>query len=165
MTSPLPESLQEYIRSHWTLTLATAHDDRPWAAAVFYVCDARMHLYFVSDPGTRHARHGAVNPNVAAAIHEHDHSWHSIRGVQIEGRLSAVPPAERRHVEALYIERFPVIGRLLRAATTDAERLVGQRFVAATFYELTPGLVRFIDNRRGFGHKDEYVVDSGARHR
>lgn len=165
MTSAgLPETVRAYLTSHTTMTLATALDGQPWAAAVFYVCDEQSRLYFVSDPRTRHALQGTANPNVAATIHEHDQSWQTIQGVQIEGRLGVVPPEDRARIEALYIDRFPFIGRLVRAATSDIERLVGQRLMAATFYVLRPGRVRFIDNARRFGHKDEYVIDPDALH-
>jgi uncharacterized protein YhbP (UPF0306 family) len=132
---------------------------------VFYVSDERLRLYFVSDPKTRHATEATRNPNVAATIYAHDQAWQSIRGIQIEGRLALVEGDARARAQELYIDRFPVMGRLIRTATTDAERLVGQRFAAATFYALAPGRLRFIDNTKGFGHKDEFVVDSEQLHR
>jgi uncharacterized protein YhbP (UPF0306 family) len=164
MASALPLAIRHYLTDHYTMTLATAVDGRPWAAAVFYACDEDLRFYFVSDPKTRHATQGSANPNVAAAIHAHDQSWQSIRGVQLEGRLGSVDAADRPRVEAIYIARFPLIGRMVRAATSDAERLVGQRLLAATFYVLRPGRLRFIDNSRGFGHKEEYVLDAAALH-
>lgn len=161
----VPAELRRYLADHYTLTLATASEGRPWAATVFYVSDERLRLYFVSDPKTRHATEAALNPNVAATIYAHDQAWQSIRGIQIEGRLGIVERDDRRRVEDLYIERFPLVGRLIRAATSDAERLVGQRLAAATFYVLSPGRLRFIDNTRGFGHKDEYLLDASQLHR
>jgi uncharacterized protein YhbP (UPF0306 family) len=156
----VPDTVRAYLAAHYTMTLATSLDGRPWAAAVFYACDGDLRLYFVSDPKTRHATEGTANPAVAVAIHAHDQSWQSIRGVQIEGRLAVVAPEDRSRVEGLYVARFPVIGRMVRAATSDAERLVGQRLLAATFYAVTPLRLRFIDNTRGFGHRDEFVLDT-----
>jgi uncharacterized protein YhbP (UPF0306 family) len=132
---------------------------------VFYAVDESLRLYFVSDPRTRHALQGTANPNVAATIHEHDQPWEGIRGVQIEGRLAIVPATDRPRVASLYLQRFPAVDRLVNAPGTDTERLVGERFAAATFYSLSPGLVRFIDNRRGFGHREEFIVHAEARHR
>lgn len=163
--SDVPHELRRYLAEHYTMTLATAVDGRPWAATVFYVSDEQLRLYFVSDPKTRHASEAARNPNVAATIYAHDQAWQSIRGIQIEGRLAEVAGADRRRVQDLYVDRFPLIGRLIRAATSDAERLVGQRFAAATFYVLAPGRLRFTDNTRGFGHKDEYLLDASQLHR
>jgi uncharacterized protein YhbP (UPF0306 family) len=164
MPPALPDAVRDYVRTHYTMTLATTRQDRPWAATVFYAADDDLRLYFVSDPKTRHATEGEANPNVAVTIYEHDQDWSSIRGIQIEGRLDVVAREARDAVEARYVARFPVIGRLLRAATSEAERLVGRRFAAATFYVVRPGRLRFIDNTRGFGHKDEYVIDDGALH-
>jgi uncharacterized protein YhbP (UPF0306 family) len=101
---------------------------------------------------------------VAATIHEHDQPWDAIRGVQIEGRLAVVATADRPRVAGLYLRRFPAVERIVSAPVTETERVVGQRFAAASFYELSPGLVRFIDNRRGFGHREEFVVHGDARH-
>jgi uncharacterized protein YhbP (UPF0306 family) len=165
MAASVPDHVRRYLAEHSTLTLATTNDGRPWAAAVFYVSDDRLRLYFASDPKTRHGREGTINPNVAVTVHEHDQAWHAIRGIQIEGRLEIVSREDRGTVEELYFTRFPVVGRLVRAATTDAERLVGQRFATATLYAVAPGRLRFIDNTRGFGHKEEFLIDPEALHR
>jgi len=164
MVSEVPAAVRAYLSSHSTMTLATATAGRPWAAPVFYVCDDDLRLYFVSDPGTRHATQATENPNVAAAIYEHDQPWQSIRGVQIEGCLRVVPPADRPRVEALYWRRFPAIGRLLAVPANDDERLLRRRIAEARFYVLSPGIVRFVDNTLGFGHREDYVVDEAALH-
>ncbi|MDP2744488.1 MAG: pyridoxamine 5'-phosphate oxidase family protein, partial [Dehalococcoidia bacterium] len=39
-----------YLKEHNAMTLATLSEGQPWAAAVFYVHDDRLNLYFLSDP-------------------------------------------------------------------------------------------------------------------
>lgn len=155
----LPAAILAYVRSHHTMTLATCAGNRPWAAAVFYACEADgASLYFVSDPGTRHCRQLAANPAAAATIHAHDENWRSIRGVQLEGRVEAVDEARRQAVVSLYLARFPELARLLDSPADEQERRVSQRFATARFYALRPTRLRFIDNSRGFGHREEFAL-------
>ena len=159
MRSEIPDTVRDYLTSHYTMTLATCQGNRPWATTVFYVCDRSLRLYFVSDSTTRHAMEGTANPNIAVTIYAHELAWESIRGVQIEGRLGVVPMMDRLRVAALYATRFPSVGRLLLGPATETESLVASRFARATFYVVSPGRLRFIDNTLGFSHKDEYVLD------
>lgn len=164
MPPEIPDFVRDYLTSHYTMTLATCRDDRPWAATVFYVCDQSLRLYFVSDSRTRHATEGEANPNVAVTIYAHDQAWETIRGVQIEGRLGIVSGMDRLRVAAMYAARFPSIGRLLLQPDTAQESVVASRFARATFYVVSPGRLRLIDNTRAFGHKDEYVLDEASQH-
>ena len=75
---------------HNTLTLATASDGSPWAAAVFFASDADLNLYFVSDHRTRHGRDMEENDLVVATVNPDCDNWHDVRGLQIEGTASIV---------------------------------------------------------------------------
>ena len=157
-SAPVPAVVREFLAAHHTMTLATCTDARPWAAAVFYACDERCALYFVSDPGTRHAREAHHNPQVAAAIHGHDQEWRHLQGIQMEGRLEVVSAERRAAAEDLYLKRFPELARLLESPVDEQESRVRERFAAATFYVFEPRLLRFIDNTRGFASRQEWTL-------
>jgi hypothetical protein len=151
----VPADVRHFVQSHFTLTLATAAENIPWAAAVFYVSDDELNLYFVSDPATRHVREAMQSGLVAVAIHGAHQNWTAISGVQLAARLEEVPEAEREQVEILYFRRFTDVGSAVRAPGNAMEGRVAERFAKSRFYRITPLRLRFIDNARGFGKAQE----------
>jgi uncharacterized protein len=151
--------VREYITSHDTLTLASTYKGQAWATPLFYQVDPDLRFYFISDPATRHIENAIINPCVALSIFEQKQAWQEIQGVQIEGHLARVSDENRKHVETLYCEKFPFIKNLLQVDDNDDARQVKERFLASDFYVVTPGFVRFIDNKRGFGFKEEYYLN------
>lgn len=158
MNSAVANDVREYIASHNTLTLATVANQRPWVASLFYVSDSELRLYFISAENTRHVAEAMKNPDVAVTITEHEQEWQSIQGLQIEGKLTVVEDANRQQVETLYSQKFPFIKALLQEDASSEDRLLGERFLASSFYAITPSFIRFIDNNKGFGFKQEYFI-------
>ena len=93
MTNALP-SVQQYLRTHNVLCLATASDNLPWVAPVFYASDSKG-LIFLSAPHTRHSKNIAINPNVSASIQQDYSEWQDIKGIQLEGVVSMVADLDR----------------------------------------------------------------------
>jgi hypothetical protein len=151
----VPEHIRHFIQSHFTLTLATADGDQPWAAALYYVSDADLNLYFISDPATRHVRDGLRTGKVAVAIHGAHQPWAAIRGIQIQGRLEAIVRTDRPRVEALYLGRFTDVGMLVRTPGDATQFRIAEKFASSDFYRITPLRLRYIDNTRGFGRPEE----------
>lgn len=132
-----------YLSSHNTLTLATGHDGKPFACSLFYVNDD-FDLYFVSDPKTQHAENIALQPNVSAAIHEDYRDWRAIQGIQLEGECKQLSNTiESSKALLLYASKFPFVAQLASA------------MAKVKFFKITPRWVRFVDNTRGFGFKEE----------
>lgn len=138
-----------YLAAHHVATIATSE---PWAAAVFYVNDA-FTLYFLSSPRSRHAQHLAREPRVAATVHEDYAEWRAIKGVQMDGTVREVEDSRIAAIRALYAAKFPLI-------TDDApgSRAIGEALARIRWYELQPTAVYFIDNSRGFGHRDAITL-------
>jgi uncharacterized protein YhbP (UPF0306 family) len=135
-----------YLAHHNTLTLATERDGIPFACSLFYAND-NFDLYFVSETRTRHAENLQSNPRVAAAIHEDYSDWRVIQGVQLEGVCAVVSdPIESARVLALYAVKFPFVAQLGAMAKVSP-------------YKVTPRWVRFVDNTRGFGFKEELTCN------
>jgi len=132
-----------YLAHHNTLTLATERDRIPFACSLFYAND-NFDLYFCSETKTRHAENLKSNPRVAAAIHEDCRDWRAIQGVQLEGACAGVSdPIASARALALYAIKFPFVAQL------------GAVMAKVSFYKITPRWVRFVDNTRGFGFKEE----------
>jgi len=150
MSDETRERILAYLAAHNTLTLATAHDGKPWANAVFYANDGYT-LYFVSDPKTRHADHLKENASVAGTIQDEQKDWRLIQGIQLEGHCEEITnPVESAKALAVYAAKFPFIGDMLRAPKELASAMLKVRW-----HKLTPVWIRLIDNTRGFGFKEE----------
>ncbi len=127
------------------LTLATTGaDGAPHAAAVYFAADERNRLYFFSEPESQHTRDLTANPRAAAAIQPHVSGWQEIRGLQLRGTVALVPEgAEWEHAWQVYQARFPFVAGLKEI------------IVKNSLYVFTPDWIRLVDNRRGFGYKEE----------
>jgi uncharacterized protein YhbP (UPF0306 family) len=157
MYDTLTEALK-LLNEHKTLTLATCIDGQPWAASLYYVSDDNLSLYFVSDPDTRHARELQANPDVAVTINADRHLWPRLRGLQIQGQAKTVSPEKRDTVQAFYLERFEEIAALFASPAGSQERKIAERLSSGTFFEIIPSRIRLIDNREGFGFREEFDI-------
>ena len=152
--SRLPSDLASYLAVHSVMTLATQGADGPWAAAVFYVCDGAS-LVFLSAPATRHCRNLAQDARCAATIQEDCRDWSRIKGIQLEGRVVELQGDEEKRAQRLYGEKFPVVG-----AAANIPPAIVKALAKVRWFRLVPARVFFIDNSKGFGHRDE--VDPGG---
>lgn len=155
--------LRAYLAEQTTLTLATITDDHtPHACDLFYAHADDLTLYFLSDPKTRHAQNIARMPRVSATIHSASRGWEEIRGVQMEGVAARVTdPLERTRAFALYVGKYGFVKQWLSSVDALGTLLKGLGVVE--LYKITPHWVRLIDNRLGFGHKEEMVIEGGER--
>ena len=147
-TSPRDDALS-YLEAHNVATLATNGPEGPWAAAVFYA-NTGFTLYFLSSPTSRHGRNIGGNAKAAATIQEDYSDWREIKGIQLEGQAKRLEGAERAEAEARFGTKFP---RLVSPALAPGAIARALRLVA--WYRLEPTRVYFVDNSRGFGHRDE----------
>jgi uncharacterized protein YhbP (UPF0306 family) len=155
MSTDLPESVSSYLEQHRVMTLATCGPDGPWAAAVFYV-SVRSTLYFLSSPSSRHCRNLTLDPRCAATVQEDDGDWARIKGIQLEGQASEVHGDEARLARQRYGDKFPLVGRL-----ASAPAVIVAALAKVHWYRLQPRHLHFIDNSRGFGHRDRVDLGRG----
>ncbi len=137
------------------MTLATSGPDgTPHAAAVYFASDeTRQNLYFFSEQGSLHSLDLSANPRAAAAIQPAAvqpgaERWQEIRGLQLHGVVQAVPQGEEwERAWKLYLGKFPFAGELQDASARS------------TLYTFRPDWIRWIDNRLGLGHKEEWTPE------
>ncbi|MBP6015084.1 MAG: pyridoxamine 5'-phosphate oxidase family protein [Candidatus Promineofilum sp.] len=141
---------RDYLRDHHVLTLATHGPEGVWAAAVFYANDG-FQLYFLSAGHTRHAQNIAASPQVAATIQEDYADWTAIKGIQLEGTVRMLAGKEREAAIALYAKKFSFL--------TQPISVVESALMRVNWYCLSPARLYFVDNSRGFGHRDGIDLD------
>jgi uncharacterized protein YhbP (UPF0306 family) len=137
---------RDYLAGHHVMTLATQGPEGLWAVAVFYANEG-WQLYFLSAGHTRHAQNIAVSPHVAATIQEDYSDWAAIKGIQLEGMARLLAGEEREAAIASYANKFQFLARPVHEIDTALARV--------NWYVLEPDRLYFVDNSRGFGHRDE----------
>jgi len=131
-----------------TMTLAThGVDGEPHAAPVYFAASDDLRLYFFADPDSQHAQDLATDPRAAATLDPEVSSWQEIRGLQMRGEVARVPRgAEWEAAWEGYAAKFPFV-RSLKAVVSRND-----------LYVFIPHWVRLVDNRRGFGFKQEWSL-------
>lgn len=145
MVNPQQAALA-YLQQHQVMTLATHGSGGLWAAAVFYA-SRDFDLYFLSAGHTRHAQNIAAVPRVAATVQADYADWAAIQGIQLAGDVALLSGAERLKATALYMAKF--------AFLAQAPSSVRAAFEKVNWYRLRPYQLYFVDNTKGFGHRDE----------
>jgi len=141
------QPILDFLFAHNTLTLATVGGDGPHAAALFYAYTPDLTLIFLSEPDTLHARHIGQGAPVAVTIQADGQDWRRITGLQMHGVARPAGESARK----VYLARFPFIVRT---------EILTRALKNIRFYKLTPQWIRLIDNRLGFGHKQEWHFDN-----
>jgi hypothetical protein len=151
--SSLGDTVLNFLQAHHVMTLATDGPQGLWAAAVFYVNDG-FTLTFLSSPASRHSQNIEATGRVAATIQEETHDWRAIQGVQLEGKAERLGGEEQVSALLRYGQKFPLVGNL---AAAPAEIVKAMSRIA--WYKITPERLYFVDNSRGFGHRDEVQLN------
>jgi uncharacterized protein YhbP (UPF0306 family) len=149
----LATEIDAFLAAHHVFTLATSAGDAAHAASLMYAHEDFV-LYWVSDPDTRHSREIEANSQVAATVAPDYTDFRAIRGLQIAGvatRLTAPRDVER--ARTLMAQRYSFLREL--AHGPEALRAAAAK---AGYYALRSKQITWIDNTRGFGHKETLVV-------
>lgn len=145
--SAIQPAIRRYLDSHNVLCLATAQDNQPWVAPVFYSV-FKTGLVFLSAPHTRHCKNIAANPNVSASVQEDYNDWNDIKGIQLEGKAMLVPDFSRAAVVECYAQKFPVTGH-------KAPPAIARALDKILWFEVRVDNLYYIDNSKGLGHREE----------
>jgi uncharacterized protein YhbP (UPF0306 family) len=149
----IPSASLDNLLQLTTLTLATASaGGEPHAASVYFAADRSLNLYFFSDPGSQHGHDLVENPRAAVTFSPECENWQDIRGVQMRGEAQPVPPGPGWELGwAIYSAKFPFVAAMREIVARNQ------------LYTFRPDWIRLIDNRRGFGFKEEWERSEESR--
>ncbi|OGO40811.1 MAG: hypothetical protein A2W36_05815 [Chloroflexi bacterium RBG_16_58_14] len=131
-----------------TMTLATTGaDGAAHAAAVYFAADEYLRFYFFSAPDSQHSQDIQGNPKVAVALYPECNDWQDIRGLQMHGEARRMAEgAAWQAAWQCYAHKFPFV--------VDLEEVIARN----ALYAFQPRWIRLVDNRRGFGFKQEWTL-------
>jgi uncharacterized protein YhbP (UPF0306 family) len=144
------DRLLRFLREHQVLTLAvTEADGSAYAAALFYAVDDELRLHVVTDPATRHGKAMLANSSVAGTIQSDRQHWHEILGVQFRGICRQLEGTDRARAWEIYSARFPFL--------QQPNAILTGELANTAMWRIDTTWIRLIDNRLGFGHKNEWT--------
>lgn len=150
-STELQDSLGELL-DLTTMTVATSGPGgEPHAAAVYFAPDDQLNLYFFSDASSQHALDAAQDDRAAVTIHPEQSRWQEIHGMQMRGSIRVVQSQEQwQEGWKVYLAKFPFVAEL--------EQLIANN----QMHKFSPHWIRLVDNRQGFGYKQEWGRSSGG---
>jgi uncharacterized protein YhbP (UPF0306 family) len=148
----LRHEMYTFLARHNVLNLAYHDEQGMGACAVWFAVTGDLTCYFLSALSTRHGKALANGAEVAFTVQQDEQHWRSIQGVQGTGWCQRVPTEQRDAAWQAYSSRFPFV--------LEPFRSIAAALDAVTLWSITPRWLRLIDNTKGFGHKDELVLDT-----
>ncbi|MDR0511140.1 MAG: pyridoxamine 5'-phosphate oxidase family protein [Rikenellaceae bacterium] len=129
--------IDDFVRRHHVMTLATSSDGLPYCCSVFYAWIATEKSFvFTSDGGTRHVADMEACEFVAGAIALETTIVGRVRGLQLQGVVRRAGGDDLAKARRAYLRRFPYAVAY-----------------PLNLWILTPTLLKLTDNRLGFGKK------------
>ncbi|MGD0573759.1 MAG: pyridoxamine 5'-phosphate oxidase family protein [Anaerolineales bacterium] len=119
-------------------------EGQPMAASVYFAFTPDLHFYFLSSAHTQHVQNLRRDHRAAVCFSPAGARWQNLRGVQMRGVVTLGQGEEEKRGRSVYLARFPFARALERALEE------------ASLHCFVPDWVRLIDNRLGFGHKEEW---------
>jgi uncharacterized protein YhbP (UPF0306 family) len=137
MTEPVDGRIVRFLKKHHVLTLATAVDNMPYCANLFYAwLEPEQAFVFTSSPDTKHAADALINSDVAGSVVLETRIVGNVQGVQFRGRMYRPAGEALQRAKKRYLRRFPY------AAAMELELWL----LEVTWLKLS-------DNTLGFGKK------------
>ncbi len=126
-----------FINKHHVLTLATCFENEPWCANCFYVYLEDLNLFvFTSDDSTKHIQDVLIQDMIAGSIVLETYVIGKIRGIQFQGKIWKPEKQLLKKVKTAYLKKFPIA-----------------MLMKTSLWVVEPSLLKFTDNRLGFGKK------------
>ena len=142
------------IAGQTTMTIATAADDKAWAAPVYYVY-VKSAFYFLSSPNSRHIKEALQSGQASAAIYVNASTWTEIKGLQMSGGIQA---ADRKfnaiQILRAYLKKYPFTKDFFKENVSLDLKMLSERF-GVKLYKFTPTLVYYLDNQIQFAFRAE----------
>jgi uncharacterized protein len=146
-----PDDCLDLISHARVMVLATAKENSPWSAPVYYLFTDKK-FYFFSSPDSRHIQDGKNQACSASIFRTHD-MVENLEGLQMGGRI--LEPGSKRQAAAAALAYARQFG--ISVSGTDIPGFFETAF-HARLYMFEPDLVYHMDNCKGFGFRERMVV-------
>lgn len=147
----------ELLSEQSAITLATTHDNIPWAAPVYYA-NRDFDCFFFSNPDARHIKEAAHNHPVAGTVFAPAATWQAIKGLQMTGQIQPqAPSVTTARTVKRYVEKFAFTVDFFKPGrSVDLDAL--QRRFKVHLYRFRPLKVYYMDNSIAFGFRKRVLL-------
>ncbi|MBC2717839.1 MAG: hypothetical protein HF978_21255 [Desulfobacteraceae bacterium] len=151
--------VKNLIKNSQAMTLATASNNKAWAAPVYYV-NKRACFYFFSNPNSRHIEEAFASGQAGCTIYAQDASWQNLLGLQMSGKILIVPGGiEASKAILAYVKKFPIVKTFFpNIKNADLSDFICK--FHAKLYCFIPEFIFFMDNSVNFGFRKEIKKES-----
>ena len=159
--TPTKRELNDLARSlvagQNTMTVATAKNNKAWAAPVYYVF-VKPGFYFLSKPASRHITEALRSGQASSTIYVPASMWEEIRGLQMTGCIQVVDAGlEAIQAVRAYLKKYPFTKSFFKKSTTLDLESFAERF-GVKLYRFIPTLVYYLDNQIRFAFRTEVTL-------
>ena len=148
---------EDLIKAQSTMTLATARENIPWAAPVYYAY-LKYCFYFFSDPASRHIQESLAGNQASSAIYAPASTWQEIRGIQMSGSVENISPGlEAIEAVRAYLKKFAFTKDFFTPGQALDLSAFTSRF-RVKLYRFKPSLIYYMDNSIRFGFREEIII-------
>ena len=148
---------EDLIKAQSTMTLATARENIPWAAPVYYVY-LKYCFYFFSDPTSRHIQESLAGNQASSAIYAPASTWKEIRGIQMSGSVENISPGlEAIEAVRAYLKKFSFTKDFFTPGQALDLSAFTSRF-RVKLYRFKPSLIYYMDNSIRFGFRGKITI-------
>lgn len=137
----LKNLIKEYIKNHIQMVLATADNNHPWIATVYYGVDEDLNMYFLSDPNTIHCKQISLNPKVSVSIADSPQDPKNKKvGIQIYGTsVKLNQENEIRTALVLWKKALKVTNEDYSYEAITLNKIEGK------LYKITPKIIKYFN--------------------
>ena len=148
---------EDLIKAQSTMALATARENIPWAAPVYYAY-LKYCFYFFSDPASRHIQESLASHQASSTIYAPASTWQEIRGIQMSGSVESIPSGLEA-IEAIraYLKKFAFTKDFFTPGQTLDLIAFTSRF-RVKLYRFKPSLIYYMDNSIRFGFREKVCL-------
>ena len=148
---------EDVIKAQSAMTLATARENIPWAAPVYYAY-LKYCFYFFSDPASRHIQESLAGNQASSAIYAPASTWQEIRGIQMSGSVENISPGlEAIEAVRAYLKKFSFTKEFFSSGQALDLSAFTSRF-RVKLYRFKPSLIYYMDNSIRFGFREKITI-------
>ncbi|MBI4990991.1 pyridoxamine 5'-phosphate oxidase family protein [Candidatus Gottesmanbacteria bacterium] len=134
------QKLLQYLKSQKLMSLSTC-GDKPWTSNVYYTIDDNFHLYFLSEPESRHCKDINANPNVSCSITDSSQKVTDKKvGTQIQGTAVQMTDIDqiKKALES-WNRDIPGFAHIINWENME------KHIIKSKVYKITPTSIKFLN--------------------
>ena len=125
----LRQLIEDYFKKAKLMQIATAKNNKPWVAIVWFAYDEDFNFYFISQKQRRHSLEIKENENISGTIVlPHKTLGVKVRGIQFEGKGYEISALELPRAFKLFVKRFPNAKDNIGSVRNIVENITKVRF-------------------------------------